>query len=205
MNAKSKAPITVLQLEHELTEAERQYQQTSTSGAFLSSCERLLQASARAKHATDEAARSKEALAGSGRTAQVPGTTGNQSVTAPVNDWLEPARRAAQGIPSLRDLHLVMFPGDKKLDARAGQRKSELNEAEAANSELLIAFDDFSEALEHVKATAEAYVLARLALKAGRMGSPEGASDDESVDDLVLAEIAQLPALKGLEEFYVPR
>lgn len=216
MNGKSKAPEVVLKLEHDLSEAERQYQDSASSEAFLSACERLRQVSARAKHAPVEAVKEQEALTAAGRLVKLPGTGGDQSVVLPSNDWLEPARRAAQGIPSLRDLRLAIFPGQKKSDSSTGQSRSESvllraasehaqGEARRAQGELLIAFDAFSEQLENVKRAAEGYVLARLALEAAQLGSPRADSDGESIDELVLSEIAQLPVLNGVEEFYVPR
>lgn len=196
------------ELQEEHRRAQRSFLEASSSTEFVrvcedlrESCEKLDSANARAQ-AAEKAYQEACSRVGTGE--------GRLSTESP-SVVVRRARLAAQGTPTLLDLRHVLFPGnterervDSSLSSLGDEKERTAHQLAVARDEQLILVDRFTEQLEHVKSCALAYIRARHQLEAREANLPSGAVEANEENAQVLREISQLPALAGLEEFFVP-
>lgn len=195
MSKNGQGPKTLPELERELGEAQGKFAEASASAEFTVACLKLKEASARlsAAEAASRAARQAyDRLHQSGAAA----------------DLVERAARAARGLPTLNDLRLAIFPGERKEPSgELSGAMSALEQAEAterqARSEFHVALDRFTDQGGRLRKLAVGVLSIQRDIEHARAGRLPDEGDD-GLEELAIAWLIKLPEVEGLEEYLIP-
>lgn len=184
-------------LERQADDRAADFARAGSAESFSAVCQRLRQSAERYK----QAAKAADAVRAERK---------SKDPVSDDADLISRARRASLGIPTIDDLRRAIFKGGVS-GAGADENEVDLElqlaeeeEARARNA-YSMDLDRFSERSKRLKALAVQAIQARKAYEAARSGEDYDPADDCDAEHEAVAELAKLPALEGLEDFYVPR